>query len=218
MKQQKTAKQRRTQRFAYLLIILGVGLAIAAFFIWRSGPEAPLQAPNINQAAPSAKKPSQHEVTTYSVAPDLPRTISIPAISVPQSRVISLGLTKGNQIAAPNNVYDAGWYTGSAKPGQQGAMFIYGHVSSWQAKGIFYNLGKLKAGDSVTITRGDGKIYTYQVVSLKTYPYNDVDMQTVLSPVDANTPGLNLMTCTGKVIKGTSTFDHRLVVFTKLVQ
>jgi sortase A len=96
-------------------------------------------------------------------------------------------------------------------------MFIYGHVSSWTNDGVFYNLKKLKAGDTITITRGDNTTYNYQVVSVKIYPYNNVDMEQVLAPIDASKPGLNLMTCTGQVIKGTSEFNERLVVFTSLV-
>jgi hypothetical protein len=42
-------------------------------------------------------------------------------------------------------------------------------------------------------------------------------MQQVLSSVNPDQPGLNLMTCTGQVIKGTSQFNERLVVFTTLV-
>jgi LPXTG-site transpeptidase (sortase) family protein len=131
---------------------------------------------------------------------------------------MSLGVVKNNQIAVPDNIYDAGWYNGSAKPGQKGAMFIYGHVSSWKAKGIFYNLKKLKPGDSITVTRGDDSTFTYKVVTTKIYPYNNVDMKQVLAPADQNKPGLNLMTCTGKIIKNTSEFEQRLVVFTTLVK
>ena len=89
-------------------------------------------------------------------------------------------------------------------------MFIYGHVSSWTADGVFYNLHKLKAGDNIVITRGDNTSYTYTVIKSRIYPYNNVPMNTVLAPVNSDMPGLNLMTCTGSVIKGTSEFNERL--------
>jgi LPXTG-site transpeptidase (sortase) family protein len=126
-----------------------------------------------------------------------------------------LGLTAKNQIAAPNNVFDAGWYTGSAKPGQPGAMLIDGHVSSWTAHGIFYNLKKLQPGDKLQIQRGDGTTFTYKVVKSRVYDAAQVDMKAALSPVTTGKPGLNLITCDGSVIKGTSEFDKRLVVFTE---
>jgi len=165
---------------------------------------------------PSSAKPRQQTIDSYQVSPDLPRYIAIPSIKVTKTRVIQLGLGKNDQIAAPNNIYDTGWYKGSAKPGQNGAMFIYGHVSNWSANGIFYNLKKLHPGDKIIITRGDNKVFIYQVDSTRVYPYNKVPMQTVLAPTDSSKPGLNLMTCTGQIIKGTSEFNERLVVFTTL--
>ncbi len=168
------------------------------------------------QKGPSANKPSKMVVDNYVVAPDLPRYISAPEISVPKTRVIQLGLLKNSQIASPSNIYDAGWYNGSAKPGQTGAMFVYAHVSSWTANGVFYKLKNLVVGDKVTIERGDGKKFNYTVVVTKIYPYNHVDMNSALAPVNGVAQGMNLMTCTGHVIKGTSEFDERLVVYTSL--
>lgn len=176
----------------------------------------PAHTPVLAANAPSSTKPSEDDLSNYKVAPDLPRFLNIPAIKVPKSRIIQLGVTKQNQIASPDNVYDAGWYKNSAKPGQAGAMFIYGHVSSWTANGLFHDLKKLKYGDKIFIEKGDGEVLVYSVDKLKTYPADKVDMNEVLAPVNQAAPGLNLMTCTGKVIKGTSEFDQRLVVFTSL--
>lgn len=162
---------------------------------------------------PSSTKPSSSKINNYQVAADLPRYIFIPSIGVTKTRVFQLGLNKKNQIASPDNIYDVGWYKDSAKPGKDGAMFMYGHVSSWTANGIFYDLKKLKPGDEIIIQRGDGQKFTYQVRQQKTYQVKNVDMQAALKPIEAGRQGLNLMTCTGSVIPGTSEFDQRLVVF-----
>jgi sortase A len=207
-------------RLAVALIVLGVILGIVAVGLslhnHHTEPKPPPQALT-SRSAPSSTKPAAKAVASYSVPATDPKYLAISAIGISQTRIIQLGLTKDDQVAVPDNIYDTGWYNGSAKPGQSGAMFIYGHVSSWTANGVFYNLKKLVAGDQVTVTRGDNTTYTYQVVSTKIYPYNNVDMQAVLSPIEADKPGLNLMTCTGQVIKGTSDFNQRLVVFTSLV-
>jgi sortase A len=207
---------------AAALIGCGITLAVIAgvlFYGQHQGETIPR--PNTVQptaeAAPSSVKPAKQVVDTYDVSPELPKYISIPAINVDTTRVIQLGILKNKQIAAPENIHDAGWYRGTAKPGQSGAMFIYGHVSSPTAHGAFYNLKKLKPGDKVVVTRGDNTKYVYQVSSSKVYPYDNVDMETVLAPVDATKPGLNLMTCAGHVIRGTHEFSERLVVFTSLV-
>lgn len=180
----------------------------------QSSQPKPVVSPRV-ETAPSSKRPSTNDLKAYSVAPELPKYISLPAIKVDRARVINLGVRSNNQIATPNNIYDTGWYAGSAKPGYSGAVFVFGHVSSWQANGIFYNLKKLKSGDTISITRGDDRVFTYKVVRLKTYAVDKVDINEVLSPVNPAKPGLNLMTCSGAIIKGTNDFSERLVVFTE---
>jgi LPXTG-site transpeptidase (sortase) family protein len=205
----------------YCLLGIGVvGLVTSGIlYAHRVGKPNNLTISSVNvTVAPSSVKPTAQAVASYNVAPTLPKYISIPAIGINNSRIIRLGILSNGQIATPDNIFDTGWYDGSAKPGQTGAMFIYGHVSSWTANGVFYKLKKLKPGDDITITRGDNQTFTYQVVSSKVYPYMSVDMPAVLSPIDPSSPGLNLMTCTGQVIKGTSEFNERLVVFTSLVE
>ena len=208
------------QYLPYLFITLGIVLGItSAIFYWRqkiTEPQPPAGALE-SKAAPSSAKPSAVQVANYTVAPGLPKYIDIPSIGVNTAKVVRLGVMSNGQIANPNNIYDTGWYINSAKPGQPGAMFIFGHISSWTANGVFYNLKSLKPGADVYIIRGDNKRFVYQVVKSVVYPYNKVDMNTVLSPVVPNIPGLNLMSCTGQIIKGTSEFNERLVVYTKLV-
>ncbi len=201
------------------LIVIGVGAGLlAAGFFWhdRDNHLKPPPGALTSKAAPSSVKPQPQAVNSYTVPATDPKFISIAAIAISKTRIVRLGLTKDSQIAVPDNIYDTGWYDASAKPGQAGAMFVYGHVSSWQANGIFYDLKKLKPGDDIVITRGDNTTYTYKVAYTKVYPYNNVPMSTVLAPADSSKPGLNLMTCTGAVIKGTSEFAERLVVFTSL--
>lgn len=199
-----------------VLILLGVVVGCVAVFLAVRQPRQ--VSPITNQAAPASVKPKPEEVAQYQVAPDLPKYINIPAIHMSQVRIFQLGLGKGNKIATPDNIFDAGWYKASAKPGQDGAMFIYGHLSNWESNGSFYDLHKLKPGDTVTVTRGDNRQFTYKVTETKTYPADSVPMDTVLAPTVAGQQGLNLMTCAGKVIKGTNDFTERLVVYTSLVR
>lgn len=213
-------QQKRLRFTGVSLVLLGFVLAIAALLLITHDHKITPKPPSgalTSSAAPSSQKPSPAAVASYTVAPDLPKYLNIPSIGIQQTRVIKLGHFADGQITSPPNIYDAGWYESSAKPGQPGAMFIYGHVSNWTADGVFYNLKKLKPGHKVYITRGDNKRFTYQVVTTRIYPYNNVDMNQALAPIDSSKPGLNLMTCTGQVMKGTSEFNERLVVFTSLV-
>lgn len=211
----------RGKKYWLGIVLIAAGLAGFgwAFAEWRNQPTAsPAQHGAGVSQPPSSVKPNAASVDNYRVPADNPQYITIDSIGVPKTRVIKLGLLKDNAIATPSNIYDTGWYGASSKPGQPGTMFIFGHVSNWQAKGVFYNLKKLSPGDTIRVTAGSGKTYVYSVERTKVYAYDQVDMQEVLSPVDPSVPGLSLMTCTGTVIKGTNEFSQRLVVFARLVQ
>ncbi|MGZ6005248.1 MAG: class F sortase [Candidatus Saccharimonadales bacterium] len=211
-------KNRRRVSWALLAasLIMIVGGALMLMNSSHDDSQPPAQA-QAQAGAPDAKKPSKVEIDNYIVAADTPRYIYIPEIKVPQTRIKHLGIDKQGQIAVPDNLYDTGWYIDSAKPGQAGAMFIYGHISSWQANGIFYDLNKLQSGDIVTVERGDGRKFNYKVVKTKIYPADKVNMSEVLTAAEPDKPGLSLMTCAGKVKPGTSEFTERLVVFASLV-
>jgi sortase (surface protein transpeptidase) len=197
---------------AALLLIVGLFIAVRQY---HANIEAAKQAAQ-NPAAPLTIKPSAHTYAAYTVAPDAPRYLIIPTIGV-NAMVENIGLTKSGAIGTPDNVYESAWYRASSKPGTAGATVIDGHVSSWTTSGVFYNLHKLAPGAKIEIERGDGTIVTYQVVGMKTYSYNNVDMSSLLSPINAKKSGLNLITCSGSVIKGTNEFDKRIVVFSEQI-
>ena len=224
----KASIRSRRHRFYLLLpyILIGFGLVAGSFaltlYIEQKSATTPppipqITAPKETQAPAKVVKPTAKEVAEYQVASTLPKYLSIPAIGVDKVRILSLGVDKNNEIAVPTTAYDTGWYKDSAKPGDSGAMFIYGHVAGWGGGGVFYNLKNLKSGEKITVTRGDNKVFTYQVDSLEVYPADNVDMNAVLSPIDPVKPGLNLMTCVWTVVNGKSEFNSRQVVFASLV-
>jgi len=199
----------------YFLMAAGLCVGVWVLMQWGSG-QPPKPAVGLTLPTPSAEKPKPAAIESYTVAADLPRYLEIPGIKVPKSRVIGLGTDAKGQIATPNNLFDVGWYKASGKPVQAGAMFMYGHVSGWQANGLFYDLYKLKAGDMMAVTRGDNVVTHYKVVKTQRYPVTAVDMAAVLAPVVKGQQGLNLMTCAGKLDKATGEFSERLVVFATL--
>lgn len=164
----------------------------------------------------STVKPTIAAVSSYVVAPNLPKYLKIPSLGV-DARIGSVGVTASGALGTPDNVYDTDWYNESAEPGQQGAMLIDGHISSWTAHGVFYGLKDLKAGDAIQVVRGDNTVFNYIVVKTVVYPSGSTDMTDAMTPVTAGVPGLNLISCSGDVIAGTSQFNERIVVFTQQV-
>ncbi|HWB38804.1 MAG TPA: class F sortase [Candidatus Saccharimonadales bacterium] len=165
---------------------------------------------------PKTTKPKSAAVASYEVPAADPRYLTIPKLGV-HARVLNVGLTPDGSINTPGNVFDTAWYNGSARPGQQGAMLVDGHISDWTTNGVFYELDRLVPGDEVQIERGDRQVFSYKVEAVKTYSANDIDMKQVLSPIKSGVPGLNLISCSGDVIYGTNDFNERIVVYTSQI-
>lgn len=209
-------KYKRREWLAYVLFALGILCLFFAFVLLlasRSPQNSDQQVVlRESEVLPETTKPRRDEVDNHTVPADSPRLIYIPKINI-AARVFSVGLDAQNRIGIPRNVNDAGWYDKSVKPGQPGAVVIDGHVSSQSSRGVFYNLKRLEEGDEIVLERGDRTTIRYTVASTKTYDFDKVDMQAVLTSVHSGKPGLNLITCGGEVINGTHRFDKRLVVF-----
>ena len=172
----------------------------------------PIEAPKVI----STVKPTTYSLSSYVVGPNMPRYIIIPKYNI-DTVILNVGILSNGALGTPDNVFDTAWYNQSSLPGQPGAMLVDGHVSSWTSPGVFYNLHNMAAGDIIKIVTGNNTTYTYQVISKTIYSANSVDMTAALTPVDSGVPGLNLITCTGHVIPGTSSFNERVIVFSKLI-
>jgi sortase (surface protein transpeptidase) len=204
--------------FGLAAVVFVVGMTVSLQTV-RTNHDTSAQAAALSKRAatasndlPDTTRPSNQAVSQYVVAPDLPRYLKIPKLGV-SARIMQAGVNTAGALDTPKNVYDTAWYTGSAKPGLPGAALIDGHVSSWTTPGVFHDLDKLVSGDQLQITRGDGAVFNYRVVKRQVYNVGQVDMQAALTPITAGKPGLNLISCTGQVIKGTGRYSQRVIVF-----
>ncbi len=165
---------------------------------------------------PDETDPGPNAVSNHYVDPSFPHSISIDKIGV-SSRIKALGTKQNNELKAPTNIYDTGWYINSAKPGENGAMLLDGHVHGLTKPGVFYNLKKLRTGDEVTVQRGDGENFRYRVVSTQSYERDKLDMVAATTSIDSARPGLNIITCDGQLDKANNTYKNRLLVRAVLV-
>ena len=146
------------------------------------------------------------------VSPLNPRYIEIPAFKT-KARVLSMTVDKSNELQAPYGIYDAGWYSSSSRPGENGAMLIDGHSGVGKTNGISHNISKLPIGAEIRVIRGDGKVFTYAIVKKEIVDAKKVDMGKLLVSQDTAKPGLNLITCTGSEEPGTFTLKQRALVY-----
>jgi LPXTG-site transpeptidase (sortase) family protein len=166
-------------------------------------------------APPSTEKVSAAAIRNYAVVPANPRYIDIPKLQV-HARILAMTVDEHNELKAPYGIYDAGWYSSSSLPGQNGAMLLDGHSGIGKTHGIFHDIAKLAAGDQITITRGDGQKFTYAVVKTAVMDVAKVDMSSTLVSQDTAKPGLSLITCAGDQIPGTFSLKQRVVVYAVL--
>lgn len=162
---------------------------------------------------PDETDPGESGVANYRVSdPHQPRYLSIPALDI-KSRVKALGTKSNNELKAPTNSYDTGWYEKGSKPGYNGATLINGHMHGPTKPGVFFNLKNLEKGDLIEVERGDGKVFLYQVVRMQQYDRDNVDMAAAMTPVEPGKQGLNLITCAGTLNRSDSSYQDRLVIF-----
>ena len=147
-----------------------------------------------------------------------PVSLSIPAIGV-ASAILDLGLLPDGTIQTPpldDPVSKAGWYAGSPTPGSEGPSILLGHVDTKKyGPGVFYNLGRLKPGDTVDITRADHMVAVFRVDSVRSFPKAQFPTHEVYGNID--TAGLRLITCGGVFDPSKSSYESNIIAFASLV-
>lgn len=194
---------------ASIVFVVGIGTALLGL---KTNDEvqgqvqgASAQSDDPNETAPG--------LGAHVVAPHLPRYITITRLGV-KSRVVKVSANAQNQLKAPSNIHDAGWYENSALPGDAGgAMLLDGHAHGPTKPGIFDKLEQLQAGDLIEIERGDGQKFSFSVVRTQSFDQNSVDMASAMVSADSAKLGLNLITCSGSYNSQTGEYDQRHIVY-----
>lgn len=160
-----------------------------------STPAAPKPA-----AAPSpttTTPPSTPPATPPAAPVAIPTAISIPEIGVHHS-LIQLGQNSDGTIETPplSNPEIPGWYRYSPKPGQIGPAVIVGHIDGTTgAEGVFYNLGALRPGETVDVSRSDNTVAVFRIDGVNKYAKSSFPTLTVYG--NTTNPQLRLITCAG---------------------
>lgn len=206
-----------------LMIIASMLLTLGALglYSWYRATHEPAPAISSSVVTHSTETPSETPPTkaceNYQVAADHPRKIDIPSIGA-SGCIEKVGIDQHGAIAVPTNIYLAGWYVNSALPGEKGLSIIDGHISGrYSETAIFQHLAKLKAGDTFTVTRGDGEKLNYKVLETTTVPVEQA-MDVLMAQEEDVESQLNLITCGGKYDKETKLYDKRVIVSGELLE
>ncbi|MGA0933102.1 MAG: class F sortase [Candidatus Nanopelagicales bacterium] len=184
--------------------------------------EAPLASspgsttPDVDDAQDSASPYRTLERVDATALPRPDRTprpvqIRIPAIDV-RTAVDVVGLDVAGQVQVPEDVSRAGWYRFSSKPGSgEGSTVIVAHVDGVdQGAGVFYDLRKVRPGDTVTVTRADDRTMTYEVVAREVFDKDRVPLRELFSR--SGPERLTLITCGGPFDPASLEYTDNVVV------
>ncbi|MGO4493809.1 class F sortase [Arthrobacter sp. 2YAF22_2] len=145
-----------------------------------------------------------------------PVSLKIPSIGT-RSELLKLGLRTSGALEVPPDgpTAPAGWYTGSPTPGERGPAVLLGHVNAvGGGPGVFANLRRLKGGDTIQVTRADGKTAVFEFYRGEQFAKDAFPSLTVYGDTEGSE--LRVITCDG-YDPATGLFDDNYVVFAKLV-
>lgn len=213
-------KQRR-----YLLLISGVVflliaaglLAYSLSGLWQRHEVTTKPQSKIVSAKPitqSTDKPDETPpiapCSSYSTAVNHPKEIKISSLGI-SGCIQQVGIDQNEAVAVPTNIHLAGWFTGSVPPGEKGVSLVDGHVLGRYNDAIFGSLKDVSKGDSIEITRRDGKQLRFQVADVATYSEKEAATK-MLEQLPEAERQLTLVTCTGSYNQNSKTYDKRVVV------
>jgi len=145
-----------------------------------------------------------------------PIRLAIPAVKI-SSPIEYVGTKSDNSMDVPSNGTNVAWYRYGAAIGDIGNAVIAGHYDYYSTgKAVFWDLGKLRAGDMVEVYSTLGTKFTFRVNFTKVYPNNEFPNDTVFG--SSNQRNLNLITCEGIFDPISANYDKRLVVYTTLLE
>lgn len=209
-----------------LALVLMIIIASYAYFgvrWYNTGELSPLPLPvAATDTSLDERDITEAALESHSAKADEPRFIEIPKLGLSVTRVERVGVTDRRMLDAPKHVLNAGWYTKSSKPGAGvGAVVLDGHIKGARRDGAFAKVSDLARGDQITIERGDGKRFTYEVVDTRNQSVqwlNSIGMKEMMYSADPSKEGLSLIADAGQWIPRDKTYDHRTVVRATLVE
>ncbi len=161
-------------------------------------------------AHPDETPTSDEAFNTYQVEADEPRYLYIDRLDV-KAIVKKSNTANSDILSVPDNIYEAMWYYGSARPGQGRNIIITGLSAGDTKDGIFKNIDSLEKGNEIRLINGNGFEYIYEVAELSIL--QESEMSTKLNDIQKqidNTETLSLITT--NVVDNIGTYDSIAIV------
>ncbi|WP_018784233.1 class F sortase [Micromonospora sp. CNB394] len=182
----------------------GTGLVSAGLGTTSASPPQPGAS-----AAPATERPGTG-------GPALPRStpvrVTIPRIGV-DAEIVPVATDADGALEVPplERPTVTGWYHPGPTPGQAGNAVLVGHVDSQHGPAVFFDLGRLRGGDTIRVLRADGRTATFAVDGVGAYPKERFPTARVYGGDAA--ARLRLITCGGRFDPRTGNYPDNIVVF-----
>ncbi len=166
-------------------------------------------------SALAAQRPAKvKRAAVYTPPQGWPQKFMMPRFGV-TAPVESLAFNRPADVHAPYRWGDVAWYDLGAKPGALGHAVIFGHLDSTCCPAVFYQLRNIKPGDTVQVQYKTGHALNFRVIWSHTYPNADLPVKFMYAA--AQQRGLVLVTCTGVFHTDGTGYDHKFVVYARLI-
>jgi LPXTG-site transpeptidase (sortase) family protein len=187
-----------------LLALAGLGTLTAAFVFMPARPPVPgpLQAPDGYDIDGLGRLLSRAE----------PVDVRIPAIGV-NAPVVATGIAANGSMEVPPLFapHVAGWYRYGPSPGEAGNAILVGHVDSKESgPAVFYQLGRVRKGDTVEVGRHDGTTAVFTVDGVQLVAKDEFPAQEVHR--SATVALLRLITCGGRFDRKHGSYLDNVIV------
>ena len=141
------------------------------------------------------------------------RAGGIPSIRI-DATVVGVGLLADGSMDVPANLWTLAWLSSGALPGKAGSTVIAGHRGIG-TPAVFSRLEAVRPGQRIYVSDTTGSELVYEVTSVVALGLSPSSQVAVFGPTASQQ--LVLITCFGSYSSITGTYDHRLVVFSRLV-
>ena len=206
---------RRARAWTVLTAVVALA-ALASAAIVLLGTERPPDVVAEEVVVPRSGSSTTAAPTTTEAAPrpEEPGRVVIDRIGV-DAEVIDLGLDAEGALEVPTDFSQTGWWTGGARPGEDGPAVVVGHVDSVDGPAVFFRLEELVPGDEVTVVADEGTPTTFVVERSRQVAKDEFPTEEVYGATDD--AELRLVTCDGDFDRSTGHYDDNLIVFLREV-
>jgi hypothetical protein len=203
--------------------VLGwVALGVVALGVLRivHSQQPPTGPPNPAAAAYLPPVPPPGSVFADPLGASVPVHIDLSDADI-HADLMKVGMAADGSIGVPplNQAQKAAWYDGGPSPGQAGPAVIDAHVDSRETRGFrgaFYNLGDVRPGQEIRVTRADHAVAVFTVDSVQQAKKSDFPTSRVYGSVPY--AALRLITCGGDFDYATSSYEDNTIVYAHMVE